>query len=506
MLTRFTHARSTLTLLGLAGALVPAATAQASPAPAAAASGTVRLNAGGPALTDRDGHAWTGDRYGSGGWSSTSREKVEGTTGPSPFTTVRPGVTAYDVPVADGTYRVTLGFVENWWRGKGARVFSVSAEGTRVVDSLDIFRGVGRYRMLEQSFSVRVSDGALSLRFSAAADRPTLSALTVEPASTPPVNRPAPPAPAGCTSTLARGASLSGFLNALPAGAVGCLPEGTYTGSNVEMTRSGTSDRRITVRSVPGQTATLRMRLAVSSDYVTFTGLRFDTAHALGTSNTYVKSGANDVTFQGNEFASSGLRGTSAHDGQCLYSEAGTRDVKILGNTFRDCGSMEHFHHAMYVNGSRYTIANNLVLGTKAFGIHLYPELDDSLVTNNTVQGSGRAGIIVAEGSHGNRVVNNVLTNNARGGVTGYDTRGSNLVSNNLCWDNGGACVQAGQGFTGSGNVEADPRYLDAGRGNYRVAAGSPAVGTGDSAALGPDRDGTARPQGGAPDKGAYER
>jgi parallel beta-helix repeat protein len=482
----------------------------------AAATGTW-INTGGGAVTDAAGQSWSADQGYTGGWGYTTTSPIKGTTSPALFQSERAGVTGYAVPVsAAGTYRVTMDFAELYWNGPGQRVFSVTAEGKPVVSGLDIYATVGKYAALTKTVDVAVSDGTLNLGFSATADLPTIAALSVTPvSSTSPTPAPtsaptsvptATPAPA-CTTTMAAGGNINTFINGLSAGAVGCIPGGTYTGANVEMSKSGTSSAPITVQSVPGQTAKLKMRLSVTSGYDVFRGLDFDTDHQLGTSNTWVKSTAHDVTFVANEFADSGLTGTTLHDGQCLYSDWGSSNIKILRNYFHDCGSLDQFHHGMYVNGTGYTIADNLVVRTKAWGIHLYPELDNSLVANNTVDGSGRAGIIVASDSHGNRIENNVVSNNAQGGIDGYADTGSNVVANNLCWNNGSFCVESGDGFTGSGNVSGDPLYVNRAGGDFHTAATSPAVNTGDlTNTVGPDKDGVARPQGSGPDKGAYER
>lgn len=72
----------------------------------------------------------------------------------------------YDVPVANGTYKVTLGFVEPTATAAGVRVFNVGAEGVPAISNLDIFATTGALRSaMARSFTTVVADGRLTLRF-----------------------------------------------------------------------------------------------------------------------------------------------------------------------------------------------------------------------------------------------------------------------------------------------------------------------------------------------------
>ena len=86
---------------------------------------------------------------------------------PSPvYHTVRWDVDGYDVALSNGTYQVTLQFVEPAYDASGKRVFGVVVQGRTVVERLDIFERVGKNRPLDLSCAdVSVTDGQLKIGF-----------------------------------------------------------------------------------------------------------------------------------------------------------------------------------------------------------------------------------------------------------------------------------------------------------------------------------------------------
>ena len=72
----------------------------------------------------------------------------------------------YQIPVPNGTYKVTLGFLEPTVNAAGARVFDVSANGVKQIDRLDVFQAAGaRNTAIARTFSTNVTNGILSLDF-----------------------------------------------------------------------------------------------------------------------------------------------------------------------------------------------------------------------------------------------------------------------------------------------------------------------------------------------------
>lgn len=97
------------------------------------------------------------------------------------YSDVRDRVFAYHIPVPNGTYTVTLKFVEGQIEAKRGRVFDVFLQGRKVIDSLDIFARVGKYRMLDFIFDgVAVADGRLTIDFADRIHYPAIAAIAIE--------------------------------------------------------------------------------------------------------------------------------------------------------------------------------------------------------------------------------------------------------------------------------------------------------------------------------------
>ncbi len=87
----------------------------------------------------------------------------------------------YDIPVANGTYKVTLGFLEPTATASGERIFNVTAEGANVISNLDIFQASGGARTAtSRSFTANVADGKLTLNFASVQGRAIVSNIAVE--------------------------------------------------------------------------------------------------------------------------------------------------------------------------------------------------------------------------------------------------------------------------------------------------------------------------------------
>jgi hypothetical protein len=106
------------------------------------------------------GERWGPDRYFDGGQSVTRQERVSGTADPNLYAAERYGNFTYTLPVAQGAYKLTLGFVETWWGksnpgggGAGSRVFHVYCNGEALLEDFDILKeSGGENRVIEKVF------------------------------------------------------------------------------------------------------------------------------------------------------------------------------------------------------------------------------------------------------------------------------------------------------------------------------------------------------------------
>ena len=167
-----------------------------------------RVNAGGAAVS-AEGPGWGADqaRFGAGGTAEkgaasphlvTGGGRRDATFGYEPFEGQnntgapsevfeterfqgRDAPLSYAFDVEDGTYEVTLYFVESWVGAQeaGARVFDVAIEGETVLDDLDLTARYGWGVAGSETFEATVEDGALDLDLTREVGNPKIAAIEV---------------------------------------------------------------------------------------------------------------------------------------------------------------------------------------------------------------------------------------------------------------------------------------------------------------------------------------
>ena len=164
-----------------------------------AAATTIRINAGGPAVTVNS-VGWAADQYFVGGksYSNTKVTDIQGTTDDVLYRTERSstsnlGSFSYRIPLNNGDYQVTLHFAEIYWGATGGgsgsvgkRVFSTNLEGGPIeLSGYDIYAEVGAMTATKKTYTATVSDGILNIDFSSTVNQPKLSALEIVPVAVP---------------------------------------------------------------------------------------------------------------------------------------------------------------------------------------------------------------------------------------------------------------------------------------------------------------------------------
>ena len=116
-----------------------------------------------------------GDHNASAGTTARISGPIAGTTDDELYRTYRRGTFAYRLPVANGTYRVTLRFATPARIG----VFNVNAERQRVITGLDVLAEAGPNTALDRTFSTTVTDGVLDLEFVPRVGDAVISGITL---------------------------------------------------------------------------------------------------------------------------------------------------------------------------------------------------------------------------------------------------------------------------------------------------------------------------------------
>ena len=137
------------------------------------------INAGGSAYTATDGVVFSADQLVSGGKTYTSSAGILGTDDDPVYQSERYGNFSYELPIANGTYQVSLLVAEIYFDAPNKRVFDVSIEGQSQVSNLDIFAETGKNAAYAITKTVAVTDGGLTIAFSATVNNAKLSGLLV---------------------------------------------------------------------------------------------------------------------------------------------------------------------------------------------------------------------------------------------------------------------------------------------------------------------------------------
>ncbi|MBM3303414.1 MAG: hypothetical protein FJY85_26140, partial [Deltaproteobacteria bacterium] len=104
---------------------------------------------------------------------------IDGTEDDLLYQSERWGNFSYSIPVANGSYSVTLKLAELYESNAGRRIFSVKMEGKEVITNLDLFATVGKNKAYDVTIPVAVSDGVLNVEFSSPKGDAKVNAISV---------------------------------------------------------------------------------------------------------------------------------------------------------------------------------------------------------------------------------------------------------------------------------------------------------------------------------------
>jgi hypothetical protein len=306
----------------------------------------------------------------------------------------------------------------------------------------------------------------------------------------------APAAPTACTryasprgSDSAAGTmgqpfrTVQRLADSLSAGQIGCLRGGTYTsgGSVLRVGHGGSSGNPITIRSYPGERATLvgaYVYIVNGSNNVTLTALNIV---GTGGQNT-IQVHAADVIVQDSDITNNWkgnsclVLGDNSGFGQAL------RPI-IRRNRFHECGTpaQGNLDHAIYAsNVLDGQIIDNLIWNVQAYAIHLYPNAQHTEVAHNVIDGdypSVRGGVLfggeTSYVSNNNIVEYNIISYAQTSNIESWwgGSRGSgNIARYNCLWGGAERNVNLeARGFASYGNVVAPPIFVDRRRHDYRL-------------------------------------
>jgi hypothetical protein len=149
----------------------------------------IRIVARPTSFTDHKGQFWHPDNYFHGGYASEKHAPVSGTPDPDLYAGERFGNFSYTIPfIPWDRYTLILHFAELYFGphapgggGVGSRVFRVLCNGQTLLDNFDIYKQVGSFHALTETFHhlKPTPQGKLNITFQPIVNNATVSAIEV---------------------------------------------------------------------------------------------------------------------------------------------------------------------------------------------------------------------------------------------------------------------------------------------------------------------------------------
>jgi parallel beta-helix repeat protein len=287
--------------------------------------------------------------------------------------------------------------------------------------------------------------------------------------------------------------TLNAVIRTAAAGKTVCLHGGRYSDPDASgrvalfNTVSGTASAPITVRSYPGELATLcgYIETVPGSSYITVSQVLID-----GSCTTQQK-----LQIFGGHFtlSYSEVDGHQAGSGSsCVFlggAGFGTAASPTIDHDrLHGCGTTQYGHGIYDNDTSGAVITNNTIYDNGGMGIQFYPSAQGGLFAGNIVDGNPHGGIIFASESgsppsSNNTVRDNIIANNGYYGINtswGGGPGTGNVASHNCFFANQPANESSQVGWTDQGNnIVADPLYTGRANYDYTLQPGSSCAGMG---------------------------
>ena len=138
----------------------------------------IRVNCGGPAVTDSAGNHWAADNLFN---HTTTTAGIANTTTPALYQTESwtTGTLHYQFSVPNGSFTVRLHFAEIYLTQRGERVFNIVINGTTLLSGFDILAFAAPNTAHDVSFPVNVTTGQITIQLVPVAGPPKLSAIEI---------------------------------------------------------------------------------------------------------------------------------------------------------------------------------------------------------------------------------------------------------------------------------------------------------------------------------------